>query len=69
MRRPTPSLLAIGEVMEGGTVSEVVASNIPRFAKGDIVVGRPQPRLVEILPMQYRHGEPPSFATYESEPR
>src|SRR5271157_1180672 len=24
----------------GGTVSEVVASNVPRFAKGDIVVGR-----------------------------
>jgi len=32
--------VGIGEVMEGGTVSEVVASNIPRFAKGDIVVGR-----------------------------
>jgi NADPH-dependent curcumin reductase CurA len=26
--------------MEGGTVSEVVASNVPRFAKGDILVGR-----------------------------
>jgi NADPH-dependent curcumin reductase CurA len=26
--------------MEGGTVSEVVASNVPRFTKGDIVVGR-----------------------------
>src|SRR5271169_2180798 len=32
--------VGIGEVMEGGTVSEVVTSNIPRFAKGDIVVGR-----------------------------
>jgi NADPH-dependent curcumin reductase len=32
--------VGIGDVMEGGTVSEVVASNIPRFAKGDIVVGR-----------------------------
>src|SRR5262249_42194493 len=30
----------IGDVMEGGTVSEVIASNIPQFAKGDIVVGR-----------------------------
>jgi NADPH-dependent curcumin reductase CurA len=32
--------VGIGEVMEGGTVSEVVASNVPRFGKGDIVVGR-----------------------------
>src|SRR3974377_404779 len=32
--------VGVGEVMEGGTVSEVVASNILRFAKGDIVVGR-----------------------------
>ena len=32
--------VGIGEVMEGGTVSEVVASNVARFAKGDIVVGR-----------------------------
>ena len=32
--------VGIGDVMEGGTVSEVVASNVPRFAKGDIVVGR-----------------------------
>ena len=32
--------VGIGDVMEGGTVSEVVASNLPRFAKGDIVVGR-----------------------------
>lgn len=32
--------VGIGEVMEGGTVSEVVASNAPRFAKGDVVVGR-----------------------------
>ena len=32
--------VGIGGVMEGGTVSEVVASNVPRFAKGDIVVGR-----------------------------
>ncbi len=32
--------VGIGEVMEGGTVSEVIASNIPRFARGDIVVGR-----------------------------
>ena len=39
----TPSYakpVGIGDVMEGGTVSEVVASNVPRFAKGDIVVGR-----------------------------
>ncbi len=32
--------VGIGEVMEGGTVSEVVASNVPDFANGDIVVGR-----------------------------
>jgi NADPH-dependent curcumin reductase CurA len=32
--------VVIGEVMEGGAVSEVVASNVPRFTKGDIVVGR-----------------------------
>jgi hypothetical protein len=30
--------VGIGEVMEGGTVSEVIASNVPRFA--NIVVGR-----------------------------
>src|SRR6201997_3570507 len=30
----------IGGVMEGGTVSEVVASNNPSFAKGDIVLSR-----------------------------
>jgi NADPH-dependent curcumin reductase len=32
--------VGIGEVMEGGTVSEVVTSNVHRFARGDIVVGR-----------------------------
>ena len=32
--------VGIGEVMEGGTISEVVTSNVDRFAKGDIVVGR-----------------------------
>src|SRR5271169_742642 len=32
--------VGIGDVMEGGTVSEVVTSNVPRFAKGNIVVGR-----------------------------
>src|SRR5450759_2140377 len=32
--------VGIGDAMEGGTVSEVVASNVPRFAKGDIVGGR-----------------------------
>jgi NADPH-dependent curcumin reductase len=32
--------VGIGDVMEGGTVSDVVTSNAPRFAKGDIVVGR-----------------------------
>ena len=32
--------VGIGDTMEGGTVSEVVASNLPRFGKGDIVVGR-----------------------------
>ncbi|MGC2454602.1 MAG: NADP-dependent oxidoreductase, partial [Pseudolabrys sp.] len=32
--------VGIGEVMEGGTVSEVITSNVHRFAKGDIVVGR-----------------------------
>ena len=32
--------VGIGEVMEGGTVSEVVASNVPHFTRGDIVVGR-----------------------------
>src|ERR1700756_3569023 len=30
----------IGGVMEGGTVCEVVASNNPSFAKGDIVLSR-----------------------------
>jgi NADPH-dependent curcumin reductase len=30
----------IGGVMEGGTVSEVIASNHPGFAKGDIVLSR-----------------------------
>ena len=32
--------VGIGEVMEGGTISEVVTSNVHRFTKGDIVVGR-----------------------------
>jgi NADPH-dependent curcumin reductase CurA len=32
--------VGIGEVMEGGVVSEVVQSNLPRFRQGDIVVGR-----------------------------
>ena len=32
--------VGIGDVMEGGTVSEVVTSNLSRFGKGDIVVGR-----------------------------
>src|SRR4029077_4325816 len=32
--------VGIGEVMEGGTVSEVVASSNDRFKPGDIVVGR-----------------------------
>ena len=32
--------VGIGEVMEGGTVSEVVASNNPDFAAGDVVLGR-----------------------------
>lgn len=30
--------VGVGEVMEGGTVSEVASSNIERFAKGDIVL-------------------------------
>ena len=30
----------IGGVMEGGTVSEVIASNNPAFAKGDVVLSR-----------------------------
>src|ERR1700726_1844389 len=30
----------IGGVMEGGTVSEVIASNTPSLAKGDIVLSR-----------------------------
>lgn len=30
----------IGEVMEGGTVAEVVASNIPKYKPGDIVLAR-----------------------------
>src|SRR3979411_806851 len=30
----------IGGVMEGGTVSEVIASNHPAFAKGDVVLSR-----------------------------
>lgn len=32
--------VGIGEVMEGGAVSEVAASNVPRFRQGEIVVGR-----------------------------
>jgi hypothetical protein len=32
--------VGIGEVMEGGTVGEVVTSNVSGFTKGDIVVGR-----------------------------
>src|SRR6185312_8787842 len=32
--------VGVGEVMEGGTVSDVVTSNVSGFAKGDIVVGR-----------------------------
>ena len=32
--------VAVGAAMEGGTVSEVVASNNPKFAKGDFVMGR-----------------------------
>src|SRR5947207_6824191 len=32
--------VGIGNAMEGGTVSEVVHSNVPQFAKGDIVVRR-----------------------------
>jgi NADPH-dependent curcumin reductase len=32
--------VGIGDVMEGGTVSDVVTSNLSGFAKGDIVVGR-----------------------------
>src|SRR6201986_271492 len=30
----------VGGVMEGGTVSEVIASNNPDFAKGDVVLSR-----------------------------
>src|SRR6201995_3651912 len=30
----------IGGVMEGGTVSEVIASHNPNFAKGDVVLSR-----------------------------
>src|SRR3978361_2150105 len=30
----------MGGVMEGGTVSEVIASNNPAFAKGDVVLSR-----------------------------
>ncbi|MET0443890.1 MAG: NADP-dependent oxidoreductase [Pseudorhodoplanes sp.] len=32
--------VAIGGVMEGGAVAEVVASNHPDFTKGDVVLGR-----------------------------
>jgi NADPH-dependent curcumin reductase CurA len=32
--------VGVGEVMEGGTVSEVAASNNPQFAVGDIVLDR-----------------------------
>jgi NADPH-dependent curcumin reductase CurA len=32
--------VGIGDVMEGGTVSDVVTSNVSGFAKGDIAVGR-----------------------------
>jgi NADPH-dependent curcumin reductase len=32
--------VGVGAVMEGGTVSEVVSSNVSCFAKGDIVVSR-----------------------------
>src|SRR3954470_2259004 len=39
-RPSSASPVPIGGVMEGGTVSEVVASNNPGFAKGDIVLSR-----------------------------
>jgi NADPH-dependent curcumin reductase CurA len=32
--------VGIGDVMEGGAVSEVLASTLPGYSKGDIVVGR-----------------------------
>ena len=32
--------VGIGDVMEGGAVSEVLASNLPGFTNGDMVVGR-----------------------------
>src|SRR5918994_1018061 len=32
--------VALGEVMAGGTVGEVVRSNLEGFAPGDLVVGR-----------------------------
>jgi hypothetical protein len=44
--------VGIGEVMEGGTISDVVISNVSGFAKGDIVVGpyrMADPRVVRWL--------------------
>jgi hypothetical protein len=35
--------VGIGDVMEGGSVSDVVTSSVPGFAKGDIVVGYGRP--------------------------
>ena len=40
MRPSYAQPVPIGGVMEGGTVSEVIASNNPGFAKGDIVLAR-----------------------------
>ena len=37
---PYAKPVGIGEVMEGGTISDVLTSNVSGFAKGDIVVGR-----------------------------
>ena len=50
--------VGIGEVMEGGTVSEVVASNVHQFDKGDIVVGRTgwQTQRYPIVPACKRSG-------------
>ena len=48
--------VGIGEVMEGGTVSEVVTSNVHRFVKGDIVVGRTGwPMITWSLRLQFRN--------------
>ena len=41
--------VALGDVMEGGTVGEVVRSNHPRYAAGDVVVTIEEARPQEVI--------------------